>query len=111
MAETAVAPVTDAEFDSKVLASERPVLVDFWATWCAPCRMIAPVVEELANELGGSIDVLKMDVDENPNTAGQLGIMSIPTVMIFKDGKAAERVVGYRPSIKKDLREKLETLI
>ena len=111
MAETAVAPVTDAEFDSKVLASERPVLVDFWATWCAPCRMIAPVVEELATELGGQVEVLKMDVDENPNTAGQLGIMSIPTVMIFKDGKPAERLVGYRPSIKKDLREKLETLI
>ena len=103
--------VTDSEFESVVLKSEIPVLVDFWATWCGPCRMIAPIVEQISGELGGKVKVLKMDIDENPATPQSLGIMSIPTVIIFKDGKAAERTVGYRPNMKGDLTAKLEALL
>lgn len=110
MAES-IAAVTDAEFDIKVLQSEKPVLVDFWATWCPPCRMIAPVVEDLATEFGEQVTVLKMDIDENPQTPRQLGIMSIPTVIVFKDGKPAERQLGYRPDIKGDLKQKLQDLL
>jgi thioredoxin 1 len=103
--------VTDSEFENSVLKSDRPVLVDFWATWCGPCRMIAPIVEQIRVELGDKVTVLKMDIDENPATPMSLGIMSIPTVIIFKDGKAAERTVGYRPNMKGDLTAKLEALL
>jgi thioredoxin 1 len=109
--EIAISAVTDSDFDSQVLQATGPVLVDFWATWCAPCRMIAPVVEEVARELNGRIKVVKMDIDANPATPGKLGIMSIPTLIIFKDGQAAERTVGYRSNLKIDLKEKLEALI
>jgi thioredoxin 1 len=103
--------VTDGDFESSVLKSDRPVLVDFWATWCGPCRMIAPIVEQIHGELGDRVKVVKMDIDQNPATPMSLGIMSIPTVIIFKDGKAAERTVGYRPNMKGDLKAKLEALI
>ncbi len=103
--------VTDSEFENAVLKSDKPVLVDFWATWCGPCRMIAPIVEQIFGELGDKVKIMKMDIDENPATPMQLGIMSIPTVIIFKDGKAAERTVGYRPNMKGDLKAKLEALI
>ena len=103
--------VTDSEFENAVMKADRPVLVDFWATWCGPCRMIAPIVEQIHGELGDKIKVFKMDIDENPATPMRLGIMSIPTVIIFKDGKAAERSVGYRPNMKGDLKAKLEALI
>jgi thioredoxin 1 len=103
--------VTDSEFENSVLKSDKPVLVDFWATWCGPCRMIAPIVEQIRVELGDKVTVLKMDIDENPATPMSLGIMSIPTVIIFKDGKAAERTVGYRPNMKGDLTAKLEALL
>jgi thioredoxin 1 len=103
--------VTDAEFESLVLESQVPVLVDFWATWCPPCRMIAPIVEQIHGELGDKVTVMKMDTDENPSTSMSLGIMSIPTVIIFKDGKPAERTIGYRPNMKADLKAKLEALI
>ena len=103
--------VTDSEFENSVLKSDRPVLVDFWATWCGPCRMIAPIVEQIRVELGDKVTILKMDIDENPATPMSLGIMSIPTVIIFKDGKAAERTVGYRPNMKDDLTAKLQALL
>ena len=106
-----VSSVTDTDFSTQVLQSPQPVLVDFWATWCAPCRMIAPVVEELSAELGDKVRVLKMDIDANPQTPQQLGIMSIPTLIIFKDGRPADRTVGYRSNLKADLRQKLESLV
>ena len=113
MAETGaeIQAVTDAEFESIVLKADRPVLVDFWAAWCGPCRMIAPIVEQIRSELGDKVTVVKMDIDENPTVPMQLGIMSIPTVIIFKDGKPADRTVGYRPNMKGDLKAKLEALI
>ena len=103
--------VTDKSFEDSVLKAAQPVLVDFWAAWCGPCRMIAPIVEQIHGELGDKIKVVKMDIDENPSTPMSLGIMSIPTVIIFKDGKPAERTVGYRPNMKGDLKAKLEALI
>jgi thioredoxin 1 len=106
-----ISAVTDSDFDALVLEAGEPVLVDFWATWCAPCRMIAPVVEEIAEELGSRVKFLKMDIDANPATPSKLGIMSIPTLIIFKDGRPAERTVGYRSNMKGDLREKLEALL
>jgi thioredoxin 1 len=103
--------VTDGEFENAVLKADKPVLVEFWATWCGPCRMIAPIVEQIHGELGDKVLIRKMDIDENPATPMSLGIMSIPTVIIFKDGKPAERTVGYRPNMKGDLKAKLEALI
>ena len=108
---SSVNAVTDAEFEAMVLGSDKPVLVDFWATWCGPCRMIAPVVEEVAGELGDKITVLKMDIDQNPQTPSRLGILSIPTLIIFKGGEAAERTVGYKAGLKGDLKAKLEALV
>jgi thioredoxin 1 len=108
---SAVGSVTDSSFESDVLKSDQPVLVDFWATWCAPCRMIAPVVEELHTELGDRVRVLKMDIDANPQTPSTLGIMSIPTLIIFKGGRPADRTIGYRSNLKSELRQKLEALL
>ena len=111
MTTNTIQEVTDSEFETTVLKSDKPVLVDFWATWCGPCRMIAPIVEQIRSELGDKVTVVKMDIDENPTVPMQLGIMSIPTVIIFKNGKAAERTVGYRPNMKDDLKAKLLALI
>ncbi|HLQ32455.1 MAG TPA: thioredoxin [Chloroflexota bacterium] len=89
--------VTDSTFQQDVLQSSEPVLVDFWASWCQPCRMVAPVVEEIATENAGKIKVLKLDVDENQNTAMQYNVSSIPTLILFKQGQPVERVVGFSP--------------
>jgi thioredoxin 1 len=86
--------VTDATFQSTVLDSELPVLVDFWAPWCAPCRAVAPVLEQLDGELAGRLKIVKVNVDEDNGVAGQLGVRSIPTLVVFKDGKPVEGAVG-----------------
>ena len=99
MAGSAV-PVTDSTFQSEVLSSSEPVLVDFWATWCGPCRMVSPIVEEIAGEQIGKLKVAKVDVDVNPQTAQQFGVMSIPTLIVFKGGLPVERLVGYMPKAK-----------
>ncbi len=92
-----VAEVTDDNFEQEVLKSSQPVLVDFWAPWCGPCRQIAPVVEELSAENSGSVKVVKVNVDDSPNTAQKFGVMSIPTLIVFKNGEVADRLVGVQP--------------
>ena len=92
--------VSDANFGEEVLSSKEPVLVDFWAEWCGPCRAIAPVLEELSTELQGKVKIVKLNVDENPETASRYGVMSIPTLMIFKGGEMASRQVGAAPKQK-----------
>jgi thioredoxin 1 len=90
-------PISDATFEQEVLKADKPVLVDFWATWCGPCRMIAPVLEEIAADKSESLKIAKLDVDANPVSAGRFGVRAIPTMIVFKDGKEAQRLVGYMP--------------
>jgi thioredoxin 1 len=97
MAGQFVSDVTDAEFESKVLQSDTPVLVDFWAAWCGPCRALAPVVDSIAEEYNGKLKVMKMDVDKNNMTPGRYGIRGIPALLVFKGGKVAEQIVGFVP--------------
>jgi thioredoxin 1 len=89
--------VTDSSFVDDVLTSEKPVLVDFWATWCGPCKMVAPVLEEIAAEHADKITVAKLDIDENPNTARDYQVMSIPTLILFQGGKPVKQIVGAKP--------------
>ncbi len=91
-----IGSISESDFDEKVLQAETPVLVDFWAEWCVPCHMVSPVVEAIGLEKGGSLAVGKVNVDENPGLAGQFGVMSIPTLIVFKDGQEKARVVGAR---------------
>ena len=93
----AVGKVSDSTFASEVLKATSPVVVDFWAEWCGPCRMIAPALEEIAGSLGDKVKIVKLNVDENPQTAAKYGIQSIPTLMIFKNGQLASRQVGAAP--------------
>ncbi|MCH8061445.1 MAG: thioredoxin [Chloroflexi bacterium] len=101
--------VTDSTFDQEVIKSDTPVLVDFWADWCAPCKMIAPLVEELAEEYDGQVKFAKLDVDSNPQTAMTYGVRGIPTLLIFSDGQPVKQVVGAVPKsvLKKNLDEAL----
>ena len=101
--------LTDDNFSAEVLNSGLPVLVDFWATWCGPCRMIAPIVQELSGEYEGRAKVGKLDVDEAQRTAAEFGIRSIPTLLIFKGGKVADQIIGAVP--KRQISEKLEAVL
>ena len=102
-------PITidDSKFDQTVLQSETPVLVDFWAPWCRPCLMLAPILDELAEEYSDKITVARMDVDQNPRTASKYQIMSIPTLLLFKKGEPVSHIVGYKP--KAELKRDLDT--
>jgi thioredoxin 1 len=95
-----VGKVTDATFEQDVIKASEPVVVDFWAEWCGPCRMIAPALEEISGTLNGKVKIVKLNVDENPATAAKYGIMSIPTLMLFKNGQLASRQVGAAPKQK-----------
>lgn len=101
--------VTDAQFEGEVLKSETPVLVDFWAPWCGPCRMVSPLVEELAGEFNGKVSFVKLNTDDNPTTATSYGIRSIPTLMIFKAGQPVGQIIGFRP--KAELKKHIEGAI
>ena len=101
--------VTDDTFSNEVLNSELPVLVDFWAEWCGPCKMVSPIVEELSNDYNGKVKVTKLDVDSNPKTATNYGIRGIPTLLMFKDGSAVDQIVGAVP--KQDIAKRLDKII
>ena len=100
MASDKITNVTDASFEADVLKSPQPVLIDFWATWCGPCRAIAPVVEQLANEYAGKVKVVKVNIDENPRTPTNYDVRSIPTLLMVKDGKVVGQLVGAYPKPK-----------
>jgi thioredoxin 1 len=89
--------ISDSSFQSEVLDSDKPVLVDFWAEWCGPCKMIAPVLEGIAGEYDGSLKITKLDVDSNPQTSMKFGVMSIPTLLLFKNGEVVEKLIGFMP--------------
>ena len=92
-----IVDVSDQNFEAEIMKSDKPVIVDFWAEWCAPCRQIAPILEDLAKEYGDRVKVVRMDIDANPNTPGNYGIRAIPTILSFKDGQVVEQLQGARP--------------
>ncbi len=104
-----VQDVGDATFQAEVLQSDKPVLVDFWAPWCGPCRMVAPIVKELAGEYEGKVEFRKLNTDENPQVATTYGIRSIPTLMLFKGGQRVDQIVGFRP--KTAIKERIEAAL
>jgi thioredoxin 1 len=101
--------VTDQNFETTVAGAEQPVLVDFWATWCAPCKMLKPVIDELAVEYEGRVTIAELDVDANPLVASKFTVLSIPTLILFRSGKPAERIVGYKP--KAYLRQRIDAVL
>ncbi len=101
--------VSDQDFTEKVIEADKPVLVDFWAEWCGPCRMVAPIVEELASEYEGKVDFTKLNVDFNPTVATTFGIRSIPTLLVFKGGKPVDQVIGAVP--KAEIKKRLEAAL
>ena len=101
--------IDDTNFDQVVLQADKPVLVDLWATWCAPCRMVAPILDELAEEYNGKINFVKVDVDHNPKIAARYGVMSIPTLLIIKNGEPVSNIVGVRP--KAELKRALDAAL
>lgn len=109
MASEKVVTLSSGNWESEVVASPTPVLVDFWAVWCGPCRMIAPIVDEIAGEYEGRLKVGKVNVDEYSDLASRYGVMSIPTLMVFKNGQPVERIVGYQP--KKELAAKIDRVL
>jgi thioredoxin 1 len=104
-----IVQITDQNFESTVVAAEKPVLIDFWATWCAPCKMLKPVIDELATEYEGRVIVAELDVDANPATASKFAVLSIPSLILFRGGKPAERIVGYKP--KAYLKQRIESVL
>jgi len=104
-----IVQVTDQNFETTVGASTQLVLLDFWATWCAPCKMLKPLVEELAMEYEGRVVIAELDVDANPITASKFGVLSIPSLILFQGGKPAERIVGYKP--KAYLKQKIDAVL
>lgn len=101
--------IDDSNFDQKVLQAKKPVVVDLWAAWCRPCLMVAPILDELAEEYDGRINFVKVDVDHNPKTATKYGVMSIPTLLIFKNGEPISNIVGFRP--KAELKRSLDAAL
>jgi thioredoxin 1 len=104
-----VLDVTDQTFEEEVLKSEKPVVIDFWAEWCAPCRQIAPIIKELAAEHGDQVKIVKMDIDSSPSTPGKYGVRAIPTILAFKDGQVVQQLQGARP--KRDFDAMVQSLI